>query len=102
LIGATRAVVANREAEPFVPLRDGDAHYRRVRVPGRVGERLRDDVIRRHLDWLREPRDRGNIELDLDRGPAGQRPQGRPEPAFGQDRRVDAACDLSADPRRRR
>ncbi len=66
-----------------------------MRVPGRVRERLRDDVIRRYLDRLREPRDRGHIELDRDRGPAGQRPQRRPQPAVGQDRRVDAAGDLA-------
>src|SRR6266702_3889359 len=72
----------------------GQRHNRGTRVPGRVGERFGADVIRRHLDRLRQPSHRGNIELDRDRGPAGQRPQGRAQAALGQDRRVDAAGDL--------
>src|SRR5260370_29292097 len=49
-IDAAHAVVANREVEAVVSLLEGDAHDRRVRLPRRVRERLRDDVIRRHLD----------------------------------------------------
>jgi hypothetical protein len=50
-----------------------------VRVLGRVRERLGDDVIRRHFDRLRQPRNASHLELDRDRGPPGQRLQGRPQ-----------------------
>src|SRR6185369_17227729 len=44
-IGAPRAVVADRQTEAVASLLGGDAHDRGVRMPGRVGERLGDDVI---------------------------------------------------------
>jgi len=44
-IGASRAVVADRQTEAVASLLGGDAHDRGVRMPGRVGERLGDDVI---------------------------------------------------------
>jgi len=44
-IGAPRAVVADRQTEAVALLLGGDAHDRGVRLPGRVGERLGDDVI---------------------------------------------------------
>src|SRR5580704_7540201 len=94
-VGATGTVVTH--IHPERAARGGHLHRdnRRPRVPGHVGERLRDDVIRRHLDGLREPPYRGNVKLDRDRGPAGERPQRRAKPALGQDRRVDAAGNLT-------
>jgi hypothetical protein len=69
-IDAAHRVVANREVEAVVSLLDRDAYDRRVRVPGRIGQRLRADVVRRHLDRLRQPPDRGDVKLNGDRAPS--------------------------------
>ena len=78
--GSTPPVVADREMEAVVSLLDRDPMRR---VPGRVGQRLRADVVRRHLPApaAARPRprradrghvelDRGHVELDRDRSPS--------------------------------
>jgi hypothetical protein len=64
-------------------------------VLGRVGERLGDDVVARHLDRLGEPRPDVHLQLDREDRAAGECLERRPEAAFGQDGRVDAARQLA-------
>jgi hypothetical protein len=63
-------------------------------VLGRVRECLRDRVVRRHLDTLRQPP--GDLHVDLDRNPgaADNCPHCGCQPALVQNRRMEAAGDL--------
>ena len=64
-------------------------------MPGRVGQRLSDDVVGADLDLVGQPLVGAYLQLDRDRRAAGERPEGAAEPALGQDRGVDAARDLA-------
>ena len=62
---------------------------------GRVGQRLRDDIVRADFDPLGQPPFYLHLEVDRDRGAAGERLQGRAETALGQDRGVNPASVLA-------
>ena len=91
------AVVANCDAQDgvFGVRFDCDRDRRGVRVLGRVGERLGDDIVGRDLDRLRRPARCAQVDFDRDGGAARERVQRRPQPAFGQDRRVDSTGELA-------
>ena len=61
----------------------------------RVGQRLGNYVVRRHLHRRRIPGASLDVQLDRNRGAPGQRAQRRPEAALGQDRGVDSARYLA-------
>ena len=73
---------------------DLDLHLRRARVLGRVRQRLRDDVVGRHLDRTPAAAHRSHVELDRNRRPVRERLERRAEPALGEDRRMEPECDL--------
>ncbi len=52
-------------------------------------------MVSGELDRLGQPPRHLNVEADGNGGAAGQRPERRPQPALGKDRRVDAASDLA-------
>src|SRR5262249_27691772 len=93
-IGPADAVVANREHERAVALPERDVDPRRLRMLGRVRQRLGTDVVRRHLDGSGKTCIRRDLEVDGNPGTPRERPQGRAEPALRQARRVDPARDL--------
>ena len=62
---------------------------------GRVGQRLGHDVVRADLDLLGQPPSGTDLEVDGDRGTAGEHAQRRAQAALGQDGRVDAAGDVA-------
>src|SRR6266545_5408145 len=94
-VGTTDAVVADGHAKHTVRRLDSHVHDRRTRVLRRIRERLRDDVVRRHLDGLRQPHLGLQGELDRDRRAARERLERRPEPALGEDRRMDPESHLT-------
>ena len=62
---------------------------------GRVGQRFGDEVIGADLYRLRQSPYRRYLQVDGDRGAAGECPEGGTEAAIGQDRGVDAARGLA-------
>jgi hypothetical protein len=84
-IGTALAVVADRDGEHIIVHLHVNAHRRRPRVLRRVRQRLRNDVIRRHLHSLGQTRLHPRLELDRHHGAARERLQRRPEAALGQD-----------------
>ena len=72
-IGTPDSVVADRQLQDRVLLDYVDLHHRRMRVLGRVGERLRNHVVRRDLDVLGQPALVTQFEFDRKRGTTHQR-----------------------------
>jgi len=85
------------DADPNQPVEgvDLDLHHRGAGMLGHVRQRFGHDVVGGHLDPLGQPPLGSKLQLDRDRATAGQGPQGRPQAALGQDRRVDAAGELA-------
>jgi hypothetical protein len=66
-----------------------------LRVLGRVGRCLGHQVVGGDLDLLGRPQGDPHVQLDRDRGAAGSHCERRAQAAFGEDRRVDAAGQVS-------
>jgi hypothetical protein len=64
-------------------------------VLSRVRQSLRDDVVRRYLDWIRRSSFGSDLEANRDRRTARERLQRGAEPALGEDPRVDPTGDLT-------
>ena len=96
-IGTAGAVVVDGDAQDSVcgVGLDGDRERRGAGMLGRVGQRFGDDKVGRDLDRLRETARGAHVEFDRDRGAAGECFQRRPQSAFGEDGRVNAACELA-------
>ena len=60
-----------------------------------VRERLGDGVVRRRLHRLGRPLREGDVELDRERRSAASTSSAAPEPALGEDRRVDPLGELA-------
>ena len=71
-----------------------DVHHGRVRMLGRVRQRLRGHEVRGDLDAFRQLPDGAQLELDGHGRSSGECPQGGSEATPGEDGRVNAACDL--------
>ena len=82
------------QREPFVARRP-DPDLGGVRVLGRVGQRLGDDVVRRGLDRLGQPVARARRRSHRQRRASGQRLDRRLETAIAEHRRMDAAGELA-------
>ena len=65
------------------------------RVAGDVGQRLGGDEVGGRLDLRRGPLVELDVDLDRQRHAVGEPLHGRPEPAVGEDRGVDAARELA-------
>jgi len=72
-IGTPNSVVADRQLQGRVVLDYVDLHHRRMRVLGRVGERLRNRVVRRDLDVLGQSPLVTQFEFDRKCGTTRQR-----------------------------
>ena len=92
---APDTVITNRHAQRPEHLFNLHTHERGTRVFDRVREHLGDDVVACRLDTLPEAFRCENFKVHRNRRAAGQYVQGRPEPAFRQDRGVDPAGDLA-------
>ena len=94
-VGSPDAVVANVDAKRAFACGHRDLHDRGAGVLGRVRERLRDDVVGRHLDRLRQAAVGATSSSTRNRRAARERLQRRLEPALGEDRRMDPERDLA-------
>ena len=91
----TAAVVADADAQHALADRHLDIRDGRVRVLGRVGQRLGHDIVGGDLGRLWQPSPHADIQADRNGRAAGQCLQRRAQPALGQDRRVQAIGDLA-------
>ena len=93
-VGAPGPVVPDGEPDRGVRGLDLDLDNRRVGVLGRVGERLGGDIVSRDFDALGQAPVEVQVELDRHGRAAGERLEGRPEAAPGEDSRMDPPRDL--------
>src|SRR6185503_15753279 len=92
---AADAVVADDEGERLGRLDGAEPDARRPCVLHGVRDRLRGDVVRSGLDRRREPTRDAHVELDGDGRARYARAQRRFEALAREERRVEAARDLS-------
>ena len=93
-VGATDAVVANREHQRRPIEGDVDIHLRGVRMPGGVREGLGHNVVRRDFGRLRYRPLQFQVQRDRNGAAAGEHLERRTEAAFGRDRWMDAPRQL--------
>ena len=92
-VGAADAVVRDLDHGAAVQLGDADGDRRGRCVLGDVRQRLRDDVVRRGLYWLRKPVLR-EIEVDRKGSAGGKSLERGAEPSIREHRGMDAAGEL--------
>jgi hypothetical protein len=94
-VGAAEPVVADAHAQGVLVCGDLNVDGGGVRVLGGIGQRLRDHVVGGDLGLFGQPSCHLNIQVDRDGGAARQRAKRRPQPALGQDGRVQATGGLA-------
>ena len=90
-LGAADAVVRKRCPQHRLIAPDLDGDHRCARMPDRVGEHFRDDIVDGDLDRRRGPLHDIYVDVDRDRRPSGESSQRRTEPDAGQRRRMEPA-----------
>jgi hypothetical protein len=80
-VGTADAVVAHREPKLTGDRVDADFHAGGVRVLGRIGQRLEDNVVGGHLHTLGQPGVGAKVERHGDPRASSERVERRSEPA---------------------
>src|SRR5690348_10301626 len=91
---ASDSVVAHDDRREPVRALDRNAGVCRLRVLRDVRDRLRDQVVDRRLDGVRQPVVRNTSELDRDRRALGERADCTLETSLGENGRVNPAREL--------
>jgi hypothetical protein len=94
-IRAADAVVRDGDRQPAVVGRRVDDDALRTRMLVDIGQRLGDDVVGAGLDLLGNRLVEREVKLDGQRRPQGKGFEGGDEPALGEHRGVQAACELA-------